>query len=342
MNSALQAINELNRVRLAHLPTPLHALPRLTRKLDGPGLWIKRDDLTGLAGGGNKTRKLEFLIAEALDRGCDSVVTAGGAQSNHCRQTAAACAQVGLECHLVLGGEPPALPLGNLLLDDLLGSRIHWVEKSRRNNRLDELGGELRRQGREPYVIPIGGSNSLGCLGYARAMFELKEQASQLGITIDRIVFATSSGGTQAGIVLGARLSGFRGRITAISIDQPPDNSAEHTFLAGVAQIATEGAERIGRNVQFAAGDCETEYGYLGAGYGVVGELERHAIRELARTEGILTGPVYTGRALGALLNMIARGAIGPQQTVVFWHTGDDVALHAYSAEMSTNSHSQS
>ena len=334
MNSALQAINELNRVRLAQLPTPLHALPRLTRKLDGPRLWIKRDDLTGLAGGGNKTRKLEFLIAEALDRGCDSVVTAGGAQSNHCRQTAAVCAQVGLECHLVLGGEPQALPLGNLLLDHLLGSRIHWVEKSRRNGRLDELGGELRSQGHKPYVIPIGGSNSLGCLGYARAMFELKEQANQLGITIDRIVFATSSGGTQTGIVLGARLSGFRGRVTAISIDQPPDDAADHKFLAGVSQVAMEGAERIGRNTQFAASDCETEYGYLGAGYGVVGELERHAIRELAHTEGILTGPVYTGRAFGALLDLIARGAIGPHETVVFWHTGDDVALHAYAAEL--------
>ena len=330
MSGVLQVINELHRVQLAHLPTPLHALPRLTSKLGGPRLWIKRDDLTGLAGGGNKTRKLEFLIADALDRGCDLVITAGGPQSNHCRQTAAACAQVGLECHLVLGGEQPQLPLGNLLLDDLLGARVHWVEKSRRTALLDELGDELRQQGRKPYLIPVGGSNALGCLGYVRAMFELKEQANRLGLSIDRVVFATSSGGTQAGLVLGGRLSGFLGRITAISIDQPPDTPPNHTFLADVAQTAIEAATRIGRTLQVAAADCETEYGYLGAGYGVVGDLELHAIRELAQMEGILTGPVYTGRAFGAMLDMIERGAIAPQETVVFWHTGDEVALQAY------------
>jgi D-cysteine desulfhydrase len=323
----------LGRVQLAHLPTPLHPLPRLSRKLGGPQLWIKRDDLTGLAGGGNKTRKLEFLIAEALNRGCDTVLTAGGAQSNHCRQTAAACAQVGLACHLVLGGEPPVLSLGNLLLDQLLGATVHWVEKTRRNSRLEELADELRARTRKPYVIPIGGSNPLGCIGYACAMAELLEQAKSLGLTIDRIVFATSSGGTQAGLVLGGRLCGFRGRITAISIDQPPDD-AEHIFLADVAQIATDAAERIGRNVQFSADDCETEYGYLGGGYGVVNPLERDAIHELAHLEGILTGPVYTGRAFGALLDMIGRGAIAADETVVFWHTGDDVALHAYSPQL--------
>ena len=328
------SIDIVNRVQLAQLPTPLHELSRLTRKLAGPRIWIKRDDLTGLAGGGNKSRKLEFLIADAIQRGCDTVVTAGGPQSNHCRQTAAACARFGLQCHLILGGEPPELRLGNLLLDDLLGARVHWVEKPQRNTRLNDIGDELRADGRVPYVIPVGGSNPLGCLGYAHAMFEVQAQIELLGIEVNRIIFATSSGGTQAGMALGARMSGFRGKITAVSIDQPPDEPPQRAFLAEVAEIAAEASALIGDKMPFNSSDFDVEYGYLGEGYGVVGELERCAIRELASTEGILLGPVYTGRAFGAMLDLIASGKIGPCETVLFWHTGDDVALHAYAAEM--------
>ncbi|MGI9456442.1 MAG: pyridoxal-phosphate dependent enzyme, partial [Aeoliella sp.] len=193
----------LPRVQLAHLPTPLEKLSRLSRVLGGQPLWIKRDDQTGLATGGNKTRKLEFLIADALARGSDCVMTAGGAQSNHCRQTAAAAARHGLECHLVLGGEPGPV-VGNLLLDQLLGAELHWVQKPARNAKMQSLADELAEKGRSPYVIPIGGSNAIGAVGYALAFHELGEQLAERGIEIDRVVFPTSSGGTQAGMVLGA------------------------------------------------------------------------------------------------------------------------------------------
>ena len=172
MSIVPDALDKLPRLRLAKLPTPLDEMPRLTKTLGGPRLLVKRDDLTGLATGGNKTRKLEFLIADALAQGSDSVITAGGPQSNHCRQTAAAAAIAGLECHLVLGGEPQP-PVGNLLLDQLLGATIHWTPKPERNARMQAVAVELRAAGRNPYVIPIGGSTPLGAVGYVAAMFEL-------------------------------------------------------------------------------------------------------------------------------------------------------------------------
>ena len=219
MNSLPNKLAQLPRLRLAKLPTPIDELRNLSREFGGPRLLVKRDDLTGLATGGNKTRKLEFLIAEAVAQGCDTVTTAGGPQSNHCRQTAAAAAIAGLECHLVLGGDPQPL-IGNSLLDDLLGARIHWTPRSQRNARIGSLAEELKRAGRRPYPIPIGGSTSLGAIGYVAAMFELVEQLAARGDSVDHIIFATSSGGTQAGMVLGAKLAGFQGRVTAISIDQ--------------------------------------------------------------------------------------------------------------------------
>lgn len=327
------AIAGLPRLPLAKLPTPLDQMPRLSKLLSGPRLLVKRDDLTGLAGGGNKTRKLEFLIADALARGCDTVITAGGAQSNHCRQAAAAAAIAGFDCHLVLGGEPQP-PLGNLLLDQLLGATIHWTTKPQRKVRMESVAAELRAAGRRPCVIPIGGSTPLGAVGYVAAMIELVEQLTERGEQVDHLVFATSSGGTQAGIVLGAKLAGFTGRITAISIDNPPDASPAEGFLAEVCGIARGAASLLSVDVPLTVGDFGTNYDYLGAGYGVVGDLEREAIRLLARTEGILVGPVYTARAAGALIDLVRRRTIGRDETVLFWHTGDDVALHAYAAEL--------
>jgi L-cysteate sulfo-lyase len=327
------ALNELPRLRLAKLQTPLDEMPRLSRALGGPRLLVKRDDLTGLATGGNKTRKLEFLIADALAQGSDSVITAGGPQSNHCRQTAAAAAIAGLECHLVLGGEPQP-PSGNLLLDELLGAKIHWTAKPQRNARMQTVADELRAAGRNPYVIPIGGSTPLGAVGYVAAMFELVSQLTERGEAVDHLVFATSSGGTQAGIVLGAKLAGFRAKITAISIDNPPDDQSDEKFLAGVCQIAAGAASLLDADVPLTVADFSTNYDYLGAGYGVVGDLEREAIHLLARTEGILVGPVYTGRVAGALIDLIRRGAFKADETVLFWHTGDESALHAYAHEL--------
>lgn len=323
--SATLPWDKLPRVSLANLPTPLEPLKNLSHDLNVE-LWIKRDDLTGLATGGNKTRKLEFLIAAALEQGADTVITAGGPQSNHCRQTAAAAAKFNLACHLVLGGEPQT-PLGNLLLDRLLGAEVHWVAKQERNGRMEELADELRAAGRKPYVIPVGGSNAVGAVGYAVAVAELVEQARAASVEFDRIVFPTSSGGTQAGMLLGAQMAGLNSHVTAVSIDVQPDDQA---FLEEVASIASEAATLLGTEANLTADDLDMAYGYLGAGYGVVGDLERQAIRTMAQAEGILLGPVYSARGFGGLLDMVAQGDIEPGSKVLYWHTGDESALHAY------------
>jgi D-cysteine desulfhydrase len=201
---------------------------------------------------------------------------------------------------------------------------------------MESLAAELAAAGRRPYVIPVGGSNAVGALGYVAAMAELVEQLTRLGDSVDHIIFATSSGGTQAGLVLGALLTGFRGRITAISIDQVPDDQSNEKFLAHVEQVSHDAAELLHTSVAVIGGEqvFHTNYDYLGAGYGVVGELEREAIKLLARTEGVLVGPVYTGRAAGAMIDLVRRGAFGSDESVLFWHTGDDAALHAYSTDL--------
>ena len=215
--------DHLPRFSLAQLPTPLEPLKSLSKFLGGPRLLIKRDDQTGLALGGNKARKLEFLIADALAQGADTVITAGAAQSNHCRQTAAAAAHAGLHCELVLGGQPPEPPqpaTGNLLLDQILGAKIHWTGPERRGERLTEVADQARARGHRPYVIPYGGSNVVGAAGYVRAMEELTAQLADAGERADHIVFASSSGGTQAGLIAGAKATGFKGRILGIRIDK--------------------------------------------------------------------------------------------------------------------------
>jgi L-cysteate sulfo-lyase len=193
-------IEKLPRFPLAQLPTPVERLSRLSRELGGPELLIKRDDQTGLALGGNKTRKLEFLVGDALAQGADTLVNVGAAQSNHCRQTAAAAAKAGLRCELILNGEKPDMPNGNLLLNRLFGANEHWIDRTERAARLRDLPGELRAQGRKPYAITVGGSNGVGATGYVVAMIELMEQLRASGQRVDHILFGTSSGGTQAGI----------------------------------------------------------------------------------------------------------------------------------------------
>jgi L-cysteate sulfo-lyase len=320
------------RFSLAQLPTPIEELKSLSRELGGPEILIKRDDQTGLALGGNKTRKLEFLVGQALEQGADTLVTAGAAQSNHCRQTAAAAARAGLRCELLLNGTRPELPNGNLLLDELLGARIHWVQRSEREAKLSEIADELRKQGSRPYVIPVGGSNGVGATGYVLAMMELAEQLNRLNQRVDHVVFASSSGGTQAGIVVGAKVTNFNGKLHGVSIDQDDANSA--TYECELANIANETAKYIDFNAQFARSDFTVVYNYLGGGYGVVSDLEREAIRLLASREGIVLDPVYTGRAMGALLDSIRKKAFRPDETVLFWHTGGAPALFAYAQDL--------
>src|SRR5207247_6314678 len=218
-------IEKLPRFRLTQLPTPVEKLTRLSRDLGGPELVIKRDDQTGLALGGNKARKLEFLVGDALAQGADTLVTVGAAQSNHCRQTAAAAAKAGLKCELILNGQKPDVPNGNLLLNQLFGAREHWIDRPQRAAKLRELPEQLRAQGRKPYVIGVGGSNGVGATGYLVAMIELMEQLRVSRQRVDHILFGTSSGGTQAGLELGRRITGFSGKLHGLSIDK---NEPEH------------------------------------------------------------------------------------------------------------------
>jgi D-cysteine desulfhydrase family pyridoxal phosphate-dependent enzyme len=314
-----------DRVPLAYLPTPIDRLERLSKFLGGPELLIKRDDQTGLATGGNKTRKLEFLIADALAQGSDHVVTTGAPQSNHCRQTAAAAARYGLGCSLVLRGTKPDTVTGNFLLDELLGAHVYWTGDEDCNAVTNGVLADLRAAGRRPYNIPLGGSNVIGATGYVLAMQELAAQLAEQHLNIDFIVFATSSGGTQAGLTLGAQVVGFRGKILGISVDHPAD-----ALQPQVAALATATATHLGLGTLSVAHLIDINDDYLGEGYAKVGETEREAITLTARLEGILLDPVYTGRAMGGLIDLIRWGAFTRGQRVLFWHTGGTAALPAF------------
>jgi D-cysteine desulfhydrase family pyridoxal phosphate-dependent enzyme len=319
----------LARVRLAHLPTPIEELPRLSRTLGGPRVFVKRDDQTGLAGGGNKTRKLEFSLGEALQRGADTLVTIGGPQSNHCRQTAAAAARCGLRCILVLRGQPPADWNGNLLLDGLLGADVRFAGDRSREDVAAEVVEAERAAGRHPFLIPLGASDEFGTPGYVAAVEELAAQLAAGGPRVDRIVFASSSFGTQAGLCVGARALGLTCQLAAIAID-----STRGELAASVAALATFTAARLGLAQSFAASEVVAYDGYLGGGYGVMGEPEREAIELAARHEGLLLDPVYTGRAMAGLIDLVRRREFGRDETILFWHTGGSAALFAYASQL--------
>ncbi|PZD73511.1 L-cysteate sulfo-lyase [Acaryochloris thomasi RCC1774] len=310
------------RKTLGFFPTPLMPLPRLSQALGGPQIWIKRDDQSGLALGGNKTRKLEFLMAEALAQGCDTVITAGAAQSNHCRQTAAAAAALGLGCHLVLGGEAPAQPTGNLLLDQLFGATLHWSGASRKGEQIPALMEVLQQQGHTPYPVPYGGSNATGAVGFVAAAMELREQLRSLERGFDAIVFASSSGGTQAGLMVGQAVTDLQTQLIGIGIDK----ADAATSVAQISQLAKETAQSISLT-HYQPQPITVNLDYLGDGYGVVSDRERAAISLVAQLEGILLDPVYTGRAMGGLLDLIDRQILKSGQTVLFWHTGGTPAL---------------
>ena len=320
-------MSDVNRYRLAQLPTPLEPMARLSKALNGPRLWIKRDDQTGLATGGNKTRKLEFLIAEAREQNADVVLTVGAAQSNHCRQTAAAAARASLDCVLVLRGQAP-LPsqwTGNLLLDELLGARIRWTGDDDPLVVLEAAAEAELAAGRAPYVIPYGGSNAVGASAYAYAFEELWVQMDERRAAFDRVVFASSSGGTQAGLIVGAKMCDYIGQILGISVDKT-DGHLQETVQA----LLEPTAKRLGLDLSFGPGEILINDEYTGGGYGVLTAAEREAIRLVARQEGILLDPVYTGKAMAGLIDLIRRGEIGAHETILFWHTGGAPALFAY------------
>lgn len=322
---------DLPRITLAHLPTPLEEMPRLQEALGGgPRLLIKRDDQTGLATGGNKTRKLEFLVAEALAQGADTLVTVGAPQSNHCRQTAAAAAKMGLRCVLVLRGDP--LPRsewdGNLLLDDLLGAEFRWAGDRDREEVMGEAADELRAAGARPYLIPLGGSVPTGATAYVAALEELAEQVAGWGERLDRVVFSSGSGGTHAGMLVGVKALGLATRVEGIY------NDKESGLLDKIKALTPATAEHLGLKLDFVAGDYVLHEVYGAPGYGVITDAEREAISLLARTEGIILDPVYTARALAGLIDLARRGVYGSDETIVFWHTGGVAGLFPRAGEL--------
>ncbi|MDE0943200.1 MAG: D-cysteine desulfhydrase, partial [Alphaproteobacteria bacterium] len=319
------------RVSLGHLPTPLEYLPRLSAHLGGPRILVKRDDCTGLALGGNKTRKLEFLMAEAQAQGADTVLTTGGVQSNHVRQTAAACARMGLSCHLVLAravpwDDPAYETSGNVQLDHLLGAQVHLLPHGTdRDGALARMARTMQKNGKVPYVIPSGGSNATGALGYVACAEELEAQAKADGEHIDYLIHATGSGGTQAGLIAGFQTIASQIQVLGIDITAHPAD------LAGkVSAIAKDTLKQLGNDVTLSDDAQHIIEGYAGSAYGMPTEEMRAAVRLAARLEGLILDPVYSGKAMAGLIDLVAQGRFRDDQTIAFLHTGGMPGLFAY------------
>lgn len=321
------------RVKLGHLPTPLERLDNLTRELDGPQIWIKRDDCTGLASGGNKTRKLEFLVADALAQGADTLVTQGATQSNHVRQTAAAACRLGMKCYALLERRVTNMgdqyeQTGNVLFDDMLNCHYEFRDAGQNmNNEAAELAERLKADGHKPYFIPGGGSNAIGALGYASAAAEMIYQADEMNLKIDRIVHATGSAGTQAGLLAALYAMNAPIEVTGISV-----RAKKETQIDNVHRLAVETAELIGARGELPREMVHAYDDYVGAGYGQPTDEMVAAINLLAAKEGIFLDPVYSGKGLAGMIDLIRRGVIGANETIVFIHTGGSVGLFAYEA----------
>ncbi len=324
-------LSDFPRLPLAHLPTPLEPLPRLSAELGGPRLYVKRDDCTGLAFGGNKTRKLEFLMAAAQRDGADTVITAGGLQSNHVRQTAAAAARLGFACELVLSrnvewSDAAYGESGNLQLDRLLDARLHLHPGGTdRAAEMDHLAERLRAEGRHPYIIPIGGSNATGSLGYAAAALELVAQCEELDLRLGALVHACSSGGTFAGLEAGLAKLDHPARLLAVDVNADPA-AMQEDYLP----LVRETAALLGLETIRPDGSCELVNGHAGEGYGLPTAAMKEAVQMVARLEGLLLDPVYSGKAMAGLIAMVRAGRFGKDDSVVFLHSGGTPALFAY------------
>jgi D-cysteine desulfhydrase len=311
--------------------TPIEPLSRLSKSLGGPELFIKRDDLLGLAGGGNKTRKLEFLVADAIQKGCDTLITCGAIQSNHCRLTLAAAAKEGLRCRFVLEERVPGTydpqASGNNLLYRILGiEEIKVVSKG--SDTLKEMrlmADELKAMGRNAYVIPVGGSTPLGALGYAACAQEIEMQSFEMGVSFDHIICASGSAGTQAGLLAGLLGCSSKASLTGVNVSREREPQEELVY-----RLALETAELLGlkRTIERSHVTCLGDY--VGPGYSVPTEGMAEAVGLLARMEGILLDPVYTGKAMAGLIDLVRKGVFTKGQRVLFIHTGGSPALFAY------------
>ena len=319
------------RLRFAHLPTPLEPMENLSRLLDGPNIWVKRDDCTGLAGGGNKTRKLEFLMADAEQQGADTIITQGAVQSNHARQTAAIAAKLGYECYLLLenrtgSDDPDFLANGNVLLDDIYNARLSdFPAGTDMNQEMLSLAEELRVAGKKPYIIPGGGSNRIGALGYVNAAYELVGQCNDQGLKVDHIVHATGSTGTQAGLVTGLTAIHSGIDLMGISVRAPKEAQEENVY-----RLACETAEFIGSSAALNRSDVVANSDYVGEGYGMPTDGMIEAVEMAARHESILLDPVYSGKGMAGLIDLVRQGFYRREENIVFIHTGGAQALSGY------------
>ncbi|MDH5499704.1 MAG: D-cysteine desulfhydrase [Gammaproteobacteria bacterium] len=330
-------LSRFPRVSLAHLPTPLEPLPRLSKHLGGPNIFVKRDDCTGLGTGGNKTRKLEFLMAEALQKKATVVVTQGAVQSNHARQTAAAACKLGMKCELVFEKRvdrpsEPYVKSGNVFLDRIYGARIREVEKgSDMNAALEAVAVELAKKGELPYVIPGGGSNKVGALGYVDCAHEFMTQANRTGLRIDHVIHATGSAGTQAGLIVGLKGTNSGIPLLGIGVNAPKDIQEERVF-----KLAVETAAYVGAAGTVERRDIVADCNYIGDGYGIPTEGMNEAVLLLARLEGLLFDPVYSGKALAGMIDLVAKRQFNKKDNLLFIHTGGSAGLFGYSDRLKT------
>lgn len=322
------------RYSLCHQPTPIEAMPRLSAHLGGPELWIKRDDCTGLATGGNKTRKLEFLVGEALRDGADMLVTQGAVQSNHVRQTAAAACKVGMKCHVLLERRVPGRDAsyevtGNVLLDTLFGATHEFRPPGLdMNAEAEAVADNLRAEGRKPYFIPGGGSNPTGALGYANCAQEIADHCENTGQRFDWLVMATGSTGTQAGLVAGFHAMGYGLPVMGVSVRQPHDRQVDAVHGLTSRTLENLGADPIEK------AQIHVDDGYVGEGYGIPAPSTFEAIHLTAQQEGILLDPVYSAKGMAGLIGLIRQNFFKPKDRVLFLHTGGSTALFAYEEQL--------
>lgn len=329
-------LSNFPRISLAHLPTPLEHLPRLSEHLGGPQIYVKRDDCTGLASGGNKTRKLEFSMAEAIQQRADTIVTVGAVQSNHVRQTAAAACKLGLNCevlleHRVVDPSEPYAHSGNVLLDKIFGANLReYSSGTDFDQAMSDVADEVRSKGGTPYIIPGGASNKVGALGYVNCGIELLTQFKEQDLDVDHIVTATGSAGTQGGLVVGLRA--MQSDIPLLGVGVSISQAAQEEK---VYELACETADYIGKPGCVAREDVVANCNYIGTGYGVPTESMNEAVLMLARYEGLLFDPVYSGKALAGMIDLIRTGTFS-SGNIVFLHTGGSAALFAYVDQLQT------
>lgn len=324
-------LSRFPRIRFAHLSTPLEPMANLSKLLGGPNLWIKRDDCTGLAGGGNKTRKLEFLMGDAVQKGADTIITQGATQSNHARQTAAIATKMGMECHILLEDRTGSKDIeynynGNVLLDQVFGASLsQFPANTDMNLAMAELAEKLKAQGKKPYIIPGGGSNVVGALGYVNAALEILGQANDMGLRIDKVVHATGSTGTQAGLVTGFVASNSLIPVLGIGV-----RAAREAQEANVFKLAEQTAIHLGIEGVVKREHVVANCDYVGAGYGIPTPGGIEAIELFARTESILLDPVYSAKGAAGLIDLIRKGHFKKDDNIVFVHTGGSQALFGY------------